>query len=101
MRIYKNIDKNSILTANVEEQLISTRSSYYDTFIESLEKGNYSMFPKREGSSTSAATITNEVVVFSAVTKESLDGFDIEEDIEIYKYLGNVKDTEELLKLLN
>jgi hypothetical protein len=100
MRIYKNIDKNSILTANVEEQLISTRSAYYDTFLESLENGNYSMFARREGSSSSAATITNEVVVFSAVTKESLDGFDVEEDIEIYKYLGDIKTTEELLTLL-
>jgi len=100
MRIYVNTNKKhlSFLSANPEKQIVSTRSSYQESFMDSMSNGNYRYFSK----CTSGATaVTKEKVVFPQRIEEQIDGTLYTSQKEIYIYAGEVSNKEEFMHLIN
>jgi hypothetical protein len=100
MRIYVNKNKKhlSFLSANPEEQIVSTRSSYQESFMDSMANGNYRYFDK---CTSGAKIITKDAVVFPQRTEEQIDGTLYTSQKEIYTYVGEVSNKEEFINLID
>jgi len=97
-RIYKKIDSNSFLIADLDNELISTRSSYPEIFFENLENGFYKMFKKEN---LSVKSFNSNQIIFKPTVYDEFITFKLNLKEEIYNFVGIASNKTELLNLLN
>ncbi len=96
MRIYKEKYKNSFLALDLDKQLVSTRSSYPDSFFSSLDEKHYQFF---KYSYVGVKSADKEKVIFFETEGDEFTGAQGSPE-EIYSFIGNAETTEKLEKLL-
>jgi len=97
MRIYKHNNKNSFLALDLGNKKVSTRSSYPETFFDNLISGNYSYFSFQKAGVVSA---NQKEIIFNNNNYDEYNGEQYFKASEIYRYIGNANDKENLINLL-
>ena len=97
MKIYINTKKDTILAAKIDKRLISTRSSYFESFFKSLSEKQYGFFDFNMSGVKSA---NEKEIVFFASTYDDFGNMPRSRDQETYIYIGEASNYEELKQIL-